>query len=120
MARRTLAHLAALSLGLDLRIGELDWFADVGGWLRDSRGGRLHHYRRRWITSRSGVPRLLETPAPRLQELQRRIGRRVLAAIPVHDAAHGYVRGRSPVTLAAQHAGRPMVVRLDLEGFSRT
>jgi RNA-directed DNA polymerase len=41
----------------------------------------------------------------------------VLSRIPVHDAAHGYVRGRSPLTLAAQHAGRPMVVRLDLEGF---
>jgi hypothetical protein len=35
----------------------------------------------------------------------------------VHDAAHGYVRGRSPLTLAAEHAGAAMVVRLDLEGF---
>jgi hypothetical protein len=52
-----------------------------------------------------------------MQELQRRVGRRVLARIPVHDAAHGYVRGRSPHTLAAVHAGRAMVVRLDLEGF---
>lgn len=110
-------HLDAVALGLDLRDGELDWFADVGGWLSRTPDGPLHHYRRRWIPSRSGVPRLLETPAPRLQELQRRIGRKVLAAIPVHDAAHGYVRGRSPVTLAAQHAGQAMVVRLDLEGF---
>ncbi len=111
------ADLGAVALGLDLRDGELDWFADVGGWLAHTPGGPLHHYRRRWIPSRSGVPRLIETPAPRLQELQRRIGRRVLATIPVHDAAHGYVRGRSPVTLAAEHAGQPMVVRLDLEGF---
>jgi RNA-directed DNA polymerase len=35
----------------------------------------------------------------------------------VHDAAHGYVRGRSPHTLAALHSGREMVVRLDVEGF---
>jgi hypothetical protein len=109
--------LDALALGIDLRPGELDWFADVGGWISRAPGGPLHHYRRRWVPSRSGVPRLIEMPAPRLQELQRRIGRRVLAAIPVHDAAHGYVRGRSPVTLAAQHAGRAIVVRLDLEGF---
>ena len=108
------ADLAALATGLDLRDGELDWFADRGGWLRRTPDGPLHHYRRRWV---AGSPRLLETPAPRLQELQRRIGRRVLARIPVHDAAHGYVRGRSPVTLAAQHAGRAMVVRVDLEGF---
>jgi RNA-directed DNA polymerase len=111
------ADTDALALGLDLRPGELDWFADAGGWLTRAPAGPLQHYRRRWVTSRSGSPRLLETPAPRLQELQRRIGRRVLARIPVHDAAHGYVRGRSPITLANAHAGRAMVVRLDLEGF---
>jgi RNA-directed DNA polymerase len=109
--------LAALAFGLDLRVGELDWFADAGGWLRRVPDGPLHHYRHRWTASRSGVPRLLETPAPRLQELQRRVGRHVLARIPVHDAAHGYVRGRSPQTLATEHAGRAMVLRLDLEGF---
>lgn len=109
--------LDALARGLDLRGGELDWFADRGGWLRRAPDGPLHHYRWRWTPSRSGVPRLLETPGPRLQELQRRVGRKVLARIPVHDAAHGYVRGRSPHTLAAEHAGRAMVVKLDLEGF---
>ena len=111
------SDLDALALGLDLRVGELDWFADPGGWLTRAPEGPLHHYRRRWTTSRAGAPRLLESPAPRLQELQRRVGRKVLAAIPVHDAAHGYVRGRSPHTLAAAHAGTPLVVRLDLEGF---
>ena len=105
-----------LARGLDLRVGELDWFADAGGWLRRAPDGPLHHYRRRWVPAASGA-RLLETPAPRLAELQRRVGRRVLARIPVHDAAHGYVRGRSPHTLAAGHAGRPMVLRLDLQGF---
>ena len=110
------SNLDALALGLDLRVGELDWFADPGGWLTHAPEGPLHHYRRRW-TTRAGAPRLLESPAPRLQELQRRVGRKVLAAIPVHDAAHGYVRGRSPHTLAAAHAGTPLVVRLDLEGF---
>lgn len=111
------SDLDALALGLDLRVGELDWFADPGGWLTHAPDGPLHHYRRRWTTSRTGAPRLLESPAPRLQELQRRVGRKVLAAIPVHDAAHGYVRGRSPHTLAAAHAGTALVVRLDLEGF---
>ena len=86
------SNLDALALGLDLRVGELDWFADPGGWLTHAPEGPLHHYRRRWTTSRAGAPRLLESPAPRLQELQRRVGRKVLAAIPVHDAAHGYVR----------------------------
>ncbi|GAY10509.1 reverse transcriptase family protein [Pseudonocardia sp. N23] len=99
----------ALAAGLDLRDGELDWFADTRGWLAD---GRLGHYRRRWHDRR-----LIEAPKPRLAELQRRVGRRVLAHIPVHDAAHGYVRGRSPLTLARVHAGQALVLRLDVEGF---
>ena len=109
--------LTELATGLDLDVGELAWFADPGGWLRAVPDGPLQHYRRRWITSASGTPRLLETPAPRLAELQRRVVRKVLAHVPVHPAAHGFVRGRSPWTLAAEHAGRPMVLRLDLEGF---
>lgn len=108
--------LTDLAHGLDLTLGELEWFADRGGWLHRAPEGPLHHYRRRWVPSTSGA-RLVETPAPRLAELQRRVGRRVLARIPVHDAAHGYVRGRSPRTLAAEHTGRAIVVRLDLEGF---
>lgn len=111
------ADLTAVSTALGLRDGELDWFADRGGWLHRAPEGPLHHYRHRWIMSSAGAPRLLETPGPRLQELQRRVGRRVLAAIPVHDAAHGYVRGRSPLTLATVHAGAPMVLCMDLEGF---
>jgi hypothetical protein len=106
------ASLDEFARGLDLREGEPEWFADPGGWLRRAPEGRLHHYRPTWRGDR-----LLETPAPRLAELQRRVARRVLARIPVHPAAHGYVRGRSPHTLAAEHAGREMVVRVDVEGF---
>ncbi|MEQ3553572.1 reverse transcriptase family protein [Pseudonocardia nematodicida] len=106
----------AVARALHLDDGELAWFADPGGWLRHI-SGPLTHYRRRWVPARSGTPRLIESPAPRLAELQRRVVRRVLAAIPVHDAAHGYVRGRGPHTLARIHSGRPMLLRLDLEGF---
>ncbi|GAA1879986.1 hypothetical protein GCM10009836_71690 [Pseudonocardia ailaonensis] len=106
-----------LAAGLDLRPGEAEWFADPGGWLRRAPEGRLHHYRGLWRVSPSGTPRLLESPAPRLAELQRRVRRHVLDRIPVHPAAHGFVRGRSPHTLAAEHAGRRMVVRVDVEGF---
>ncbi len=52
--------LDAMAAGLDLRGGELDWFADSGGWLRRAPAGPLHHYRRHWTASRSGVPRLLD------------------------------------------------------------
>jgi hypothetical protein len=101
---------------LDLTDGELDWFADARSWNRRA-AGPLRHYTYRWIPTSTGGIRLLEQPKPRLAELQRRVGRHVLEALPVHEAAHGFRRGRSAMTCAAPHAGRELVVRMDLEGF---
>ncbi|WP_245992381.1 reverse transcriptase family protein [Prauserella muralis] len=110
---RTLGDCAE---ALDVDVGELQWFADTRGWNRRA-GAALRHYRYRWVPTRSGGVRLLEQPKPRLAELQRRVTRHVLAALPVHDAAHGFRPGRSAATCAEPHAGRSFVVRLDLEGF---
>src|SRR5207248_2277820 len=41
----------------------------------------------------------------------------ILAKLPVEPAAHGFVPGRSTLTNARPHAGRDVVVNLDLEGF---
>ena len=60
---------------------------------------------------------MIEQPKPRLKALQRRILHEIVDWIPVHEAAHGFVRGRSARTHAALHAGRRVVVRLDLEDF---
>jgi hypothetical protein len=60
---------------------------------------------------------LAEFLSPRLKALQRRILHEILDWIPVHEAAHGFVRGRSARSHAAPHAGRRVVVRLDLEDF---
>jgi RNA-directed DNA polymerase len=110
---------AECAQALDLTEGELDWFADSGGWNR--RAARsLRHYRYRWIPTASGGARLLEQPKPRLAELQRRVTRHVLDALPLHEAAHGFRKGRSAATCAAPHAGAALVVRMDLEGFFPT
>ncbi len=61
--------------------------------------------------------RLLEIPKPRLKRSQRWILDEILARLPVHDAAHGFVPGRSIVTNAALHAGQKVVVRFDLKDF---
>ncbi|MFJ8913190.1 reverse transcriptase family protein [Amycolatopsis sp. NPDC102389] len=101
---------------LDLTTGELSWFADAKGWNRRA-AEPVRHYTYRWIPTASGGVRLIERPKPRLAELQRRIVRHVVDALPVHEAAHGFRRGRSPMSCAAPHAGRETVVRMDLEGF---
>jgi hypothetical protein len=83
---------------------ELDWFADLKGLGNKLRKSKLQHYHCRILPKRSGGVRLIESPKPRLKELQRRVLSGILDRIPVHPAVHGFVRGRSIVTFAA----RPM------------
>lgn len=69
------------------------------------------------IPKRSGKRRTIHAPSPRLKLVQRLIDKRVFGGIRVHDAATGFVRGRSFVTHAAWHAGQAVVVRFDLKDF---
>jgi hypothetical protein len=110
-----LPDLAALARLLDVDQGELAWFADLRG-LERTAAGPLAHYRWRAVSHAGGV-RLLAAPKPRLKEIQRRLLRHVLAPVPVHDAAHGCVPGRSVRTAAAPHAGAAVVLGMDLEAF---
>ena len=106
---------ADLARSLDLTISELDWFSDRGEWLR-TKPLQLRHYRPMQISKKAGA-RLLEIPKPRLREIQRKILRRILDQVPAHDAAHGFVRGRSPLTFAAPHAQSEIVIGVDLMQF---
>lgn len=112
-----LATLGELAEWLGVDVQALAWFADRRGLERHAADEALRHYRRRWIARGERVPRLLEAPRPRLKALQRRVLSQILSKIPAHDAAHGFVAGRSAVTHAALHAGRALVVRFDLETF---
>ncbi|MFE4500880.1 reverse transcriptase family protein [Rhodococcus sp. NPDC056743] len=104
-----------LARSLDLTVSELEWFADRGEWLR-TKPQPLRHYRPVQISKKAGA-RLLEIPKPRLREIQRKILRRILDRVPAHDAAHGFVRGRSPLTFAAPHAQSEIVLGVDLAQF---
>ena len=105
--------LGALARWLSVTDGELEWFADLKGL---SRGG-LEHYSYRVLAKRSGGVRLLESPKPRLKELQRRTLAEILNRIPVHPSAHGFVKGRSIVTFARPHVRQSVLLRLDLLDF---
>src|SRR5207244_12042040 len=61
--------------------------------------------------------RLVEAPKIQLKAIQRRLLREMLELVPLHDAVHGFVRGRSALSCANVHAGRPVLLRLDLEEF---
>jgi hypothetical protein len=78
--------------------------------------GLLCHYRYRWVPKRHGL-RLMEAPKPKLRAIQRRILREILDPIPVHGAAHGFRRAHSCRTYAEPHAGKLVVLRMDLRDF---
>jgi hypothetical protein len=114
---RPLDTVGDVSAWLELDDGALSWLADRKGLERGAAAEPLRHYRRTWVARGARLPRLLEAPKPRLKAIQRRILAEVLNPIRVHDAAHGFVPGRSVLTHAALHAGKALVVRFDLEAF---
>jgi RNA-directed DNA polymerase len=101
---------------LELDAGQLAWLADTRG-LERTATGKLRNYTYLRVPRRNGPPRVIERPKARLKEIQRWLVRELLVWIPPHDAAHGFVRGRSAHTHAALHVERKVVVRLDLEDF---
>ncbi|GGH07205.1 hypothetical protein GCM10011586_24330 [Silvibacterium dinghuense] len=107
----------SLAAWLEVEAGQLLWFADLRDWNRKAGGDRLKHYTCRVLAKPYGAIRLLEVPGPRLKSMQRRILREILAPVPPHPAAHGFRRGRSIVSFAAPHAGREVVLRMDLRDF---
>ncbi|MEQ8279429.1 MAG: reverse transcriptase family protein [Deltaproteobacteria bacterium] len=109
---RSVCDVAELARWLEMPLRSLEGWADVNGYLDRAPPGPLHHYVRYFAGAR-----LIEAPKAQLAKIQRRILRDVLESIPVHPAAHAYVRGRSHRTNAAMHVGRRLVLRFDLRRF---
>jgi retron-type reverse transcriptase len=74
-------------------------------------------YREFSLPKRSGGTRRITAPDPSTRALQRAIARRILAGARAHPAAFGFERGRSTVAHASHHAGRAVVLRMDIEDF---
>lgn len=109
-------------------LGELgDWLGLEGEELQAMRAppwreravleARHQHYHWQWIKRRNGPPRLIEAPKVRLKAMQHRILKGILAQVPAHDAAHGFVRARNTVSFTTPHAGRRCVLRMDVKDF---
>jgi RNA-directed DNA polymerase len=69
------------------------------------------------LPKRSGGARRIAAPSPELKEAQRKILRRLLSRLPSHPAAQAFERGRSIVANASPHAGKAVVVKMDLQAF---
>ncbi len=102
---------------LGIEPDSLEWLADVRGLERSVPREALRNYRYRWHAKRRGRPRLIESPKPRLKEIQRVLLRRVFDRIPPHPAAHGFRRHRSIRTATGAHVRKHTVLRVDLRDF---
>jgi RNA-directed DNA polymerase len=72
------------------------------------------------IPKRGGGSRVIESPTPELKQLQHWLQRHVTSMLRPHDAAHGFIRGRSIFTNAEPHVGAPAILKVDLRNFFGT
>lgn len=76
-----------------------------------------HAYQTALIPKRRGGQRSLMVPDARLKHLQRKL---LMLLDPLHrprPAVHGFVSGKSPITNADAHQGRPFLLNLDIENY---
>jgi RNA-directed DNA polymerase len=106
-----------LAAWLRVRESELEWFAALRTKQGRRAAGRLQHYNYRVLAKAGGSVRLIEAPKARLKVMQRKILTQILESIPTHAVVHGFVRGRSIKTFAKPHAGKHVVLRMDLQDF---
>lgn len=72
------------------------------------------------IPKKDGTARVICAPKRQLRWVQRQILDKILAGVAPHDAAHGFVPGRSTVTNAAPHQGAALLLKFDLTDFFPT
>lgn len=98
----------------DLDVPKLRWFC----YHRDV--AEVVHYRTFAIPKKSGGRRYISAPMPQLKAMQKWILDNILVRMPVHEAAHGFVQGRSILTNAAVHTNSEFVLSMDLKDFFPT
>lgn len=99
-----------LAIALDVRISSL-WNAVLH---------TASFYRVAQIPKKSGAIRTLHIPDDKMAWVQRRMLRAFFDRIEWPEHVSAYVLGRAPTDAAALHAGRPVLVILDLKDFFPT
>ncbi|HET6884164.1 MAG TPA: reverse transcriptase family protein [Pirellulales bacterium] len=106
-----LASPADVAQALSLTIPRLRWLAF------HSQAPTRTHYIRFTVPKKNGGVRELTAPHRDLARAQQWVLQNILAKVPVHELAQGFVSGRSTVTNATRHVGRAVVINVDLKDF---
>lgn len=107
-SRDELAHALGISRGV------LDWLTFP------EKAKEPPHYVAFAVPKRSGGYRVLYAPKPKLKAAQAWIHREILSKVGPSASAHGFTAGRSIHTNAQPHAGKDIVITLDLQDFFPT
>ena len=87
-------------------------------WLTYHRkSATLVHYHRYSIAKKTGGVRHISAPKRALKNAQYWLLENVLAKLETEPQAHGFVPGRSILSNAAPHCGKPIVINMDLKEF---
>lgn len=97
-----------LAKKMDLKVGRIRFLAF------HRKVSKINHYRRFYMAKKSGGKRLISAPMPQLKFVQHWLLENLLNKVRIHEAAHGFVPGRSICTNAAPHVGADIVVNMDL------
>lgn len=113
----SIESVGALAQWLAISVEDIYWFADLKGLNHRSDEHNLSHYSYRVLIKDSGNIRLIESPKPRLKDLQRQILTEILDRVPSHPSVHGFVKGRSIKSCVIPHVGQRVILRMDLQDF---
>ena len=100
-----------LAEALGLSVPQLRWLA-----FHAEAATRIHYVTFE-VPKKSGGTRTLSAPHRTLASCQQWILDRIVGILPAEPEAHGFLPGRSILTNASPHAGRAVVVNMDLEDF---
>jgi retron-type reverse transcriptase len=100
-----------LSEDMGIPLSELKWLT----YHRNT--ATINHYTRFTIPKKSGGTREISAPKTKLRSAQAWIKENILDHIAVHDAAHGFVTGKSTVDNARHHLRKDSVIKFDLKDF---
>ncbi len=96
---------------LGIPLSRLRWYT------YDRPADTFWHYKRYVMPKRSGGERVILAPKRDLKALQRKVLDGIVAKVPTAPSAHGFITGRSTLTNAQPHAGKKVILKLDLKDF---
>jgi RNA-directed DNA polymerase len=104
-----LSSPADLAEALGISIGTLRWLAF------HHPASKTTHYHSWKVAKKSGGERTISRPHKKLESAQRWILAEILSKRPTHEAAHGFVPGRSTLSGAVPHVGSQQAALGEIE-----